>query len=621
MRKIVSLLISFFIIFYNHLFSQNYDSLKTFELPSIEIISRRGIPFVEIHKYGTDYNSNLLNQNGYTLIRRGINFTQDLYVEGFKKGDIKVLIDGEHYHNACPNRMDAPATRVNIIDMESVELTKSSSLIGTGVYGKVEYHRSSLSDVFKFKSLVNGSAGYKKDFDFAVAGEGLNSSITFRISQGIPYLNGEGKSFKELYNYKDNGKFSYYNTSFRHKLNNFDLEIGSNFTFANNISFPYLQMDEKLSKSYNIYLKYKTNKIYLNYTDHLMNNDLRNSSMFMETRAKNLTIGLNGKFYEVYYRNWNADNVIRMMSNSIYNKLMPNVDQIGLNLSENFSFEFVKVFLKGGLQYLTFKDEARKTFYEELYSNVSSKRYFISSGVTFVYSPKIHSNLTGKIITEFSSDSPDPELLFIAVKRMGNNPDWSGNPNLRQPVKFGARGTLDYKNISFEIFTNYILNYIDVVKKMKTNKPVMTYENVNSLLMGSNLHLRYRFFETNISYLWGENTKTKKPLAEIAPLSMNSSLYLPVFSNFDIIVYHQYENAQKRINKDLNEFSSATWNTIGLGLNYTYKDFNFDLRINNLLNHNYYRFLSFSRNPFSTNRPVYDPGRNVTLTIFMSKIF
>lgn len=621
MRKNILLFIILLMISNNILSAQNNDSLLIYELPTIEIISQRGIPFVEIHKYGTDYNSNLLNQNGYSLIRRGLNFTQDLYVEGFKKGEIKVIVDGEHYHNACPNRMDAPATRVNLIDIESVELTKSSALIGTGIYGKIEYHRSHLSDAFKIKSMINGSAGSKKDFDFSIAGEGLNSSITLRISQGMPYLNGEGKSFKDLYNYKDNFKFTYYNTSFRNRLKNLNFEYGGNITIANNISFPYLQMDEKSSKVYSAYLNYRSNKVYFNYTDHLMNNDLRISNMFMETHAKNITIGITGDIYELFYRNWNADNIIRMMNNSITNKLMPDVDQVVLNLSHNFSFDALKIFIKGGLQYQSFKDRTRESFYKELYPDIKSKRFFASSGITLIYSSKISSNLISGIITEFSSDSPDPEHLYIAVKRMGNSPDWSGNPNLKQPMKLGLRSVLDHKNINIEFFTNYVVNYIEVVKKTKSNKSVMTYENVNSLLMGSNLHFKYKLLETNISYLWGENFKTKKPLAEISPLTINTSLDLPVFSNFNILVYHQYENAQKRINKDLNEFSNATWNTIGIGLNYQWNDISFDLRVNNILNHNYYRYLSYSRNPFSANKPVYDPGRNITLTIYMNKIF
>lgn len=604
----------------NLLLSNESDTLRIYELPMIQITSQRGIPFVEKIQYGTDYNSDIFNKNGFSLIRRGLNFTQDLYVEGFKRGDLKVTVDGEHYHNACPNRMDAPATRINLIDLETVELTKSSSLIGTGLYGKVEYHRSKLDNEFKIKSIVNGSTGSTKDYDLSFSGEGLRSSLSFRYSSGESYKNGEGKSFKDLYGYKDNFKYSYFNGSFRSNLNPFNIEFGINYTLANNISFPYLQMDEKSSTVYGAYIKYRTNKIYFNYTDHLMNNDLRNSSMFMETRAKNLTIGLTGNFYELVYRNWKADNYMKMMMNSVNNKLMPDVHQVGANLSENFSFNKLKIYLKGGIQYLTFKDETVKNFYEELYSSVKINRFFVSSGISISYSTQLTNDLITGVITDFSSDSPEPEQLFIAVRRMMTNPDWSGNPNLNQPYRFGLRSVINYQFLNLELFTNYVFNYIDIVKKMKMTKAVMTYENTNAILFGSNVTVKYKFLETNISYLWGENTKNKSPLAEISPLSVNTTIQIPVINALNISLYHRYDNAQKRINSSLKEFSTPAWNIIGIGLNYSWQDVHFDLRINNLLNHNYYRFLSYSRNPFSAGIPVFEPGRSVNLNVYLNKI-
>ncbi len=620
--KIVILFFNFLLMLTNNLFTQKTDSLETFVLPSIEIVAQREIPFVEKHKYGTDYNSNLLNQNGYSLIRRGLNFTQDLYVEGFKKGDIKVVVDGEYYHNACPNRMDAPATRINILDMESVVLTKSASLNGTGLYGKVEYHRSELDDNSKIISMINGSSGASKDLDLSIAGTGLNSSLGFRLATGKPYLNGDRKSFKDLYGYKQDYNFYYYNSSLRHRIKNYDLEFGVYFTYGKDISFPYLKMDERFSKVGSMYLKYKSHKIYFNYTDHLMNNELRNSSMFMETKAKNLTAGLSGNFYEVYYRNWNANNLIQMMSNSITNKLMPDVVQTGFNISHKIMLDEFNLFVKGGIQYQTFRESSRKSFYEELYSVVKTKRYFVSSGVTLSYSKQLMNNFIGGLTADFATDSPEAEQLYIAVKRMMNNPDWSGNPNLNQPFRIGLRNALSYKYINMEFFGNYILNYVDIVKKVKsTGKSALTYENTNALIAGINIGIKFLGFESNLSYLWGENTRTKKRLAEIAPLSLNTVLSIPLMNKLELILHHQYENAQKRINPVLNEFITPAWNNLSIGLSYLIYDVKFDLHIHNLLNHNYYRFTSYSRDPFSAGLPVYEPGRYVSLTVYFNKLF
>ncbi|MCS7052925.1 MAG: hypothetical protein NZM09_04235, partial [Ignavibacterium sp.] len=87
------------------LFAQQSEDSKVYQLPEIEVISKKIIPLVEKISHSPDYNSSLLSKNGFSVIRRGLNFTQDLYSEGFSRGDIKVIVDGEQYHVACPNRM------------------------------------------------------------------------------------------------------------------------------------------------------------------------------------------------------------------------------------------------------------------------------------------------------------------------------------------------------------------------------------------------------------------------------------------------------------------------------------------------------------------------------------
>ncbi|MBK7867526.1 MAG: hypothetical protein IPJ75_11405 [Ignavibacteriales bacterium] len=82
----------------------------------------------------------------------------------------------------------------------------------------------------------------------------------------------------------------------RSKGRNQDLKYGASFTYTENISFPYLQMDEKFNRLFLQISPGKGNKIYANYTSHLMNNSLRISPMMMETDAKNLTIGATGGF-------------------------------------------------------------------------------------------------------------------------------------------------------------------------------------------------------------------------------------------------------------------------------------------------------------------------------------
>jgi hypothetical protein len=605
--------------------AQQSDSIKTYQLPSVEIISKRGIPFIEKYEYGTDYNSNLLNKNGYALVRRGLNFTQDLYVEGFERGYVKVVIDGEQYHNACPNRMDAPATRLNLIDMSEVELTKSSTMLNSGLYGKVEYHRSKLEDVVRLKSVLTGNFGAQNDYDASLSAEAYYSNFTLRYSSGNPYNNGEEKSFKDLYGYKDNYSYSYLNGSFRQSIPEYDVEFGGNFTQAKDISFPYLQMDERNSKVFGGFFSYKGNKLYFNFTDHLMNNGLRTnySNMKMETSAKNFTVGLTGSFYEFVYRNWNADNFISMpmMGHFISNKLMPNVDQVAVNFATNYSFGNFTSFAKGGVQYFRYKDVLRKDFYKELFPDTKENRLFISAGLIGTYSAQLMDNLIFSASAEFATDAPEAEQLYIAVQRMMSNPDWSGNPTLNQPLRATLRTSLNFDLIRLELFGNYVANYVDIVKKMKTMKAAMTYDNVNAIIAGTNITFSYKWIESNLTYLWGENYDSKNPLAEIAPLSVFTIVKTPELSGFRFLLNHRYENAQTRVNEDLKEFRTAAWNSIGVGVEYTLNFITLTLQSNNILNHNYVKYLSYSRSPFSAGIPVYEPGRSVTFTLSMNKIF
>ncbi len=606
-------------------FAQQKEEIKTYQLPAIEVVSKSEIPFVEKYKYGTDYNSIALNKNGFSLVRRGLNFTQDLYVEGFKRGDIKVVIDGEQYHNACPNRMDAPATRLNVIDMSEIVLSKSASLINSGLYGKVEYHRSKPEEGLRIKSILQGNLGAQNEYDASLSAEAAYANLSVRYSSGKPYENGESKTFRDLYEYKDNFRYKFVSTSFRQALNEYDIEFGGNFTQAKDISFPYLQMDERNSKVLGGYFSFKGNKLYFNFTDHLMNNALRTNypNMQMETSAKNFTAGLTGSFYEFIYRNWNADNFISMpmMGHYVSNKLMPNVDQIGLTMATDFSFEKIKTFVKGGAQFFRYKDGSRNDFYKELYPSASDKRFFVSGALLANYSTQMFNNLIISATAEVATDAPEAEQLYIAIKRPMTNPDWSGNPELRQPLRGGLRTAISYKFVSLELFGNYVSNYAEPTRKMKQMKPALTYDNINAVIAGTNLSFNYELVESHLSFLWGENYDNKKPLAEISPVSVFTLVKSPELAGFRLMISHRYENSQTRVNEDLKEFRTPSWNSIGFGIEYTLDFINITLQGNNLLNHNYVRYLSYSRNPFSAGTPVYEPGRSFSLTVSMNKLF
>lgn len=599
--------------------AQTQDSIKTYNLPPVEVVARKNIQPTDRFSYGTNYESSLFNKNGFNLIRRGASFTQDLYVEGFKRNDIKVVIDGEQYHNACPNRMDVAASRINPLEMDYVDLSKSGSLNNSGIYGKIEYHRSPISNELKVKSFGMINTGASSDYDLGATLDFLNTNLSVRYSQGKPYNNAESKSFKDLYKYKENYKYGYGNVGLRHRID--DWLIGASFSYGENISFPFLQMDEKQTKIYSGFISYKENKLYFNYTDHLMNNTLRQSPMFMETDAKNLTAGLTGKFYEFTFRNWQADNVMKMMSNSISNNQIPNINQLGGVLTHSFDIMPIKLSLKGGAQYFIIGDEERISFYNLLYSDVDKNSFFVTAALNAYSIAEISKDFISTLSAEVATDAPETEQLYIAIERMGSNPNWSGNPNLKQPIKISFRASFVYRVFNIEGFLNHVNNYVNVVKKPITGKAVMTYENINANILGINTGVDFKFLESNLSFLYGENLTNSSALSEISPLAVTTTVHFPEVIGINISATHQYENGMKRVDPLLNETTSAAWNTISLNLSYSIGNIGLNFEVDNLLNYNYSRHLSYVRNPFASGMKVFDPGRTFRFTIYYDKLF
>ena len=146
--------------------------------------------------------STLLGRNGFLLIRKGVFFAQDIYADGFKRGDINVVVDGERYHSACPNRMDSPLTRVNPLELESVDLMKTAGSIQSGLGGKVTFNRSTPVEPISLKVGLSGSTAASQSFDGSVLAEGYQQRLSIRYSTGLPYEDGDGREFKELYDTK-----------------------------------------------------------------------------------------------------------------------------------------------------------------------------------------------------------------------------------------------------------------------------------------------------------------------------------------------------------------------------------------------------------------------------------
>ncbi len=625
MRKINLYLsyIIFFMFFWSTILSaeENSDSLKVYWMKPVEINASK-IDETAGRFPKTRYSlSKVLNSGGFELIRKGTFFAQDIYADGMKRSDFTVVVDGEHYHSACPNRMDSPFTRVNSLEMQSIALIKSSGSLQSGLGGEVSIHRKDTREEFTLNSSVSGSVYNGSSIDAGLTADYKKNRLMARFAYGLPYEDGNGRSFKDNYNYKDNYTYTLAEAALHGERGDFSYR--ASFAYTGDVTFPYLKMDERWNYIYSGFLKYKTNKLYFNYTDHLMDNLLRTDAGFMETGAKNLTIGAVGEFYDFYYRNWDLSNEIRVKPADdliiIKNHMIPDLHLASLNLHKSITLGDFTLFGKAGSRFVIISDNDRMSFYKTLFPGAEDNRIFITGSAGGAYNAVKSEKVSLRIMLEAAIDAPQPEQLYISVQKPGTNPNWSGNPGLRHPKKLMAKAFLKMFGFKIEFFHHAIWDYVNLTKT-QAQKPYSTYENIDAVFLGSNISYYHKYFDINAAYTWAENLSGSRPMPEIAPLNVSATLKSPQIFNVNAYLTGTYNDAQTRIDENLFETSSPSWLRLDFGFYTKFENFTLYLTAENILNETYYRHLSYMRDPFASGFSVYEPGTTVRITLSYSGI-
>ena len=601
--------------------AQSKDSVRIFWLQPIEVTSQK-VAIGEMNLSGEkDRLENLLSSGSFFLIRRGEFFAQDIYADGMKRGDINIIVDGERYHNACPNRMDTPLSRVNPIELESVDLIKTAGSLNSGLGGVVEFKRSTPGVPFRFKTDLNGSLGNSRNTDLSLLAEGKDQLISLRYATGEPYKDGSDRSFKDLYGYENNYNYTLAEFSFRGKQE--DWNYGASFSYTNNVSFPYLLMDERLDHVYNAFIEFNKNKLYFNYTHHFMDNDLRVSPMYMQTDAKNFTIGVTGDSYEVYYRKWNADNFMRtnMGTMQVNNHMIPDINYLSGSYHRIFTFDKINISTKLGAVYQFIDDKQRLSFYQALYQDADTKRFFVPFGLSVSYNNTLTDKIGYGVLAEAAGEPPQSENLFIGVQRMMNNPVWVGNPALNEPLRGTVRASLNYDKLNLEGFVSMIWNYVNLTEALANNKKYQTYKNIDANIFGFNLTGNWQLFDFVASYTYAQNKTDDNPLAEIPPFKLITNVRTPVLQSTQLYLRGTYSAEQNRIDPLLNEKSTPSWYKVDAGAVYGFNKFLLSLEIENLTNQTYYQHLSYLRDPFSSGQQIFEPGRTIRLGIKYNTLF
>ena len=569
-----------------------------------------------------------LEATGVDLIRRGPSFASDLFVDGFRRSDLPIVVDGQHVYNACPNRMDVPLVRINPLEVHSTEIVLQSADVDAGLGGVFRVVRRDPSRTFQPLGYLQLSGESERGLDLGAATEFLGHGVYLRHSRAQPYTDAQGRSFQDLYGYRPQAQTAYQITEASFRGKNGAFRYGLSLATYRDVLFPYLLMDERDNRGGDAFVEWNGHRLYLQTFRHLMDNRLRTSSdrMEMATDARILVAGIRrAGLYDLVIRRWRSDNEMIMQMNGMPMTLDQRMlDLLDIRWTTGGRYALSSgMFLQGrvGLERIS-REDGRLDPFLLLTSHVSRERWLPMGSLAF------HRDLSyGRVMLEAALESLDPEVLYLALKRPPMNgmpqPYWLGNPDLSQPVKLALRYRVPYTRGSLhgvgEFFVHHVWNYTELDRVTAQGQPIQTYQNVDALMAGFRFQARWQFFQAEAHYTWAENRTERVPLSEVPPLHLRLEARpeLPRGRwTFMPYLAFTYEASQERVNATVGESPTPSWYRVDAGLALRVGSLRLEIGVDNLTQQEITRHLSYLRSPFQQGVRVYDPGRRISVSIW-----
>ena len=594
-------------------FAQAVDSVRIYYMDPVQVNAPRGALAMGEFPVEKDGLGSVLEDAGVIIIRKGGFLAQDVYSGGFKRADIPILVDGERYHTACPMRMDAPISRINPLEIASITLGGSTGLLQSGLGGVVAVSRSRPAEDFHLAAALSQTLGRTTGNDLAVMADYGRQRLSLRNALGEPFRSGEGEDYVSLYGYRENSSYRLHEASFAGGAG--EWEYTASFMYSADILFPYLLMDERNSAVSNASVSWRGQKLYVNVTDHMMNNDLRVSMMHMQTDVRNMTFGYVSDFAEAYYRHWNADNVLVSPATEVTNNMLPDIHLLAAAGYREWKFDAVTLSARLGLAWYRMGNEAALSLPRELHGSADDARLFATGALQLTHRLPAGSELVWGNAVGLISEAPEAEALYVNVRRLPGKPFWSGNPNLDQPLRAHWRSSLVWRTVTAESDLSYVSNYVAPTGRQVGPQKYQTVENSEALLAHVSLQLHGDLVRGRIDWTWGENRTKGTPLVEIAPLAFRLQLRTPAWHGHRLWLSHSWEDAQKRIDAVLLETPSSAWHRLDVGVSGEWSALGWSFEVENLLDNRYSRHLSYTRDPFSSGFRVLEPGRTFRLQL------
>ncbi|MCF6192372.1 MAG: hypothetical protein L3J76_04485 [Candidatus Hydrothermae bacterium] len=569
-----------------------------------------------------------LEATGVDLIRRGPAFAADLFVDGFRRSDLPIVMDGQHVYNACPNRMDVPLVRVNPLEVKSTRIVLQSADMDAGLGGVFRVVRRTPSREFQPLGYLQVSGGAERGMDGGMATELGQQGLYARYTRAQPYTDALGRTFQTLYGYRPDVKDAYRvsEVSFRGQQGSF--QYGLSIASYRDVLFPYLLMDERDNRGGEAFVEWQGHRLYANAFRHQMDNGLRIAAarMAMATDARTLVVGMKKEgLYDLVVRRWISDNTMDMTMNGMPMTLSQRMlDLLDVRVSTGMRYtlnEHTQLRARVGLERVS-REDGRLDLLRLQESSVARVRWMPLTALSLQRSLG-----RAKVLLEGALEAVDPEYLYMELKRPPMNgmprPFWVGRTSLAQPFKVAARlrWPVSHRGVSLvgETFVHHVWNYVEPARRTVQSQPLQTYASVNALMAGVRLQGRWRMVEGEAHYTWAQNRTAGVSLSEVPPLHVR----LEVRPSWQVGSWRllpslavTYEARQDRINPDLGETPTPAWMRVDAGLGLTVGGVHLQLRVENLTNELYFRHLSYLRSPFQSGVRVYEPGRRFTLSVW-----
>ena len=602
---------------------------------------------------------------GFSVIRKSAGFGFDPVFRGFKLDQLNILTNGGLTSlAACPSRMDPPTSQVLVSQVEKIEILKGPHSFRYG---------PAFGAVINFKTAEPEFSAITKPFGRINAGYESNGEI-YRTEGLIGAKTNKAQiaatgSYSKGHDYKD-GNDSVIPAGFGRgsiglqadiKVKQANLaSLSVTRSFARNTDFPTLMMDLLKDDSWMMQGQYKVNgngkwfshwhsQLYASFVDHLMGNNLRPAAGKMAnaettantkvlggrtelgiTSAKSeLFIGLDAKHEdEDGYRT--REMIAGPMKGKTFTDTIWQDSRItrgGIFSEWHYLIDGFKLAMSGRLDVVHAKALNPNSKFLAQYKTVESTD--VNPSLSVGISRQWTNNwFTGLWLGRGVRSAGIPER-YISYLQIGiDKYDMLGNPEIKPEANQQTDLVVAYKTAKTfvqvngfgSIVSNYISSVIDPsLKPFSTGAPgVRRYTNIDKALLAgfefswNQLWIPQLQQQFNVSYTYGKNDVTGKPLPQISPMDIRYLVEGKFLEN-KLSPYVQLRHVlkQNRVADDFGEMPTLEFTTVSLGVRTEpVKNLMLTAALNNLFNRAYREHLSRFITP---TLPLNAPGRSFVI--------